>query len=224
MNFLSHFYFDRYTADPDLVLGTVLPDLVKNARKDWHLHPQKHEEDFQHSEKMCAILSGWKRHLEVDLYFHSSAFFAGQTKTIRLLIAPILQNSPVRPSFLAHISLEIMLDSILLSKNIVNPDDFYEQLKKSDRSSLTQFLNLSMLDDCPRFFQFFDKFIEVSYLHKYREGSDMVYALNRICMRLWQDPLNETQKLQLAAILSDYKEYLETIFMTIFDDIESRLN
>jgi hypothetical protein len=41
MNFLSHFYFDRHSEDPHLVLGAVLPDLVKNARKDWNLHPER---------------------------------------------------------------------------------------------------------------------------------------------------------------------------------------
>ncbi len=224
MNFLSHFYFDRHTIDPNQVLGTVLPDLVKNARKDWHLHPQKHKEYFQHSETMCSIFSGWKRHLEVDLYFHSSDFFTEHTKAIRLLIAPVLEHSPVRPSFLAHISLEIMLDNILITEKRVNVSDFYEQLKKSDRPSLTQFLSLSMLDDGPHFFRFFDQFMKTAYLHSYQESGNMIYALNRICMRLWKDPLNETQKLKLTIILLNYKEYLQNVFMSIFEDIESRLS
>jgi hypothetical protein len=46
MNFLSHFYFDRHCDDPHLVLGAVLPDLVKNARKDWNLQPERKAEEF----------------------------------------------------------------------------------------------------------------------------------------------------------------------------------
>ncbi|MGB4775981.1 MAG: hypothetical protein WBP45_12460, partial [Daejeonella sp.] len=112
MNFLSHFYFDRNTQDPNLVLGTVLPDLIKNARKDWNLYPQKREDRFIHSQEMTSLLTGWKRHLQVDCCFHSSKFFAEHTRAIRLLIAPVLEDSVVRPSFFAHIALELMLDSI----------------------------------------------------------------------------------------------------------------
>ena len=103
MNFLSHFYFDRHSQDPHLVLGTVLPDLVKNARKDWNIHPEKKVELFTGNIDK-AILKGWKRHLAVDRHFHNSNFFFAHTSTIRERIAPALQDSVVRPSFLAHIS------------------------------------------------------------------------------------------------------------------------
>ncbi|MHB1179721.1 MAG: ACP phosphodiesterase [Daejeonella sp.] len=222
MNFLSHFYFDRHTTDPNLVLGTALPDLVKNARKDWNLHPEKKASLLRDGFE-SSILIGWKRHLAVDRYFHNSAFFTEHTHTIRTAIAPVLKDSPVRPSFLAHISLELMLDSILLTENIIDPEDFYVRLRQSDRAALNRFLELNMLDDTPHFFKFFDQFIESEYLNRYREAHNIMYALDRVCMRVWKDPLNETQTLQLTAILTNYNEYLLNDFMSIFKDIEEGL-
>ena len=222
MNFLSHFYFDRHNIDPHIVLGTVLPDLVKNAKKEWNLHPEKKEALFTGAVEK-SILTGWKRHLTVDRHFHNSAFFITHTKVIRTAIAPILVHSQVRPSFLAHIALEIMLDSILLTNNIIDADQLYDNLRRSDRPALTNFLKLNLMDDTAHFFKFFDKFLEIEYLGSYREAHHIMYALNRICMRIWPDPLTDTEMLQLSAILLGYHEELQKCYMEIFEEIDSVL-
>lgn len=224
MNFLSHFYFERNTANPELVLGCVLPDLVKNANKSWTIHPEKKAHLFAHSEKLESILTGWQRHLEVDRYFHNSDFFLEHTQAIREKVAPILVDSEVRPFFLAHISLELMLDSILLTRENINAFSFYDQLARVERNELKHFLELNKITDTGRFFRFFDQFLEVNYLHSYSESQNLIYALNRICMRIWQDPLNSEQKLQLNEVLLAYQNSLESCYMEIFDDLESRLN
>lgn len=219
MNFLSHFYFDRHTTDPNVVLGTVLPDLVKNARKDWNVHPEKKETLLTGSIER-SILKGWKRHLAVDRHFHNSGFFLKHTKAIRTAIAPVLVHSPVRPSFLAHIALEIMLDSILLTENKIDADLLYASLRQSDRPALNSFLELNSIDDTTYFFKFFDNFLEVSYLNSYRERHNIMFALNRICMRIWPEPMNDTQLLQASAVLLRYHEELQECYMEIFEEIE----
>ena len=222
MNFLSHFYFDRHSKDPNVVLGTVLPDLVKNARKDWNLRPEKNETLFIGvTEK--SILTGWKRHLAVDKHFHNSAFFTKHTNAMRTAIAPVLAHSPVRPSFVAHIALEIMLDSILLTEEIVDSGDLYSNLHLSDRSALKNFFKLTTMDDPVHFFKFFDNFLEIKYLGSYREAHNIMYAVNRICMRVWPESLNDTQILQLSSILLAYQEELQREYMEIFEEIEKVL-
>lgn len=220
MNFLSHFYFDRHSANPELVLGTVLPDLIKNANKNWVVRPEKRRELLGTDYGLLSILKGWIRHVEVDRYFHCSDFFMEHSSAIRTLIAPYLETSPVRPSFLSHIALELMLDSLLISKKLVSADDFYTQLHHINRSTVTRFFELNGIEDTPQFFRFFDRFIESAYLKNYNEPDNIVYALNRICMRLWKDPLSESQKAELSLLLTDYKQKLEGDFMYIFDATE----
>lgn len=222
MNFLSHFYFDRHNTDPNVVLGGVLPDLVKNARKDWNLHPQKKEALFTNGGEK-SILVGWKRHLTVDRHFHNSAFFLKHTNAIRTAIAPVLAHSLVRPSFVAHISLEIMLDSILLKDNIMDADDFYSSLHQYDRFALNNFLELNMMDDTAHFFKFFDQFLAARYLGSYGESQNIMYAVNRICMRIWPEPFNHTQILQLSTILLAYHDEVHCGYMEIFEEIDKIL-
>ncbi len=222
MNFLSHFYFDRQSKDPHLVLGAVLPDLVKNARKDWNLHPERNKSHFN-SNFESSILEGWRRHIIVDRHFHNSVFFAEHTSGIKKAIIPALRNSVVRPSFLAHIALELMLDSTLLTENHIQTVDFYTHLRLSDREAINRFLKLNGIDDTTYFFIFFDKFIQSNYLETYRESHNIMYALNRICMRVWKDPLTEGEILILGDILNQYHQNLMGNYMEIFEEINVKL-
>ncbi len=224
MNFLSHFYFDRHSSNSNLVLGCVLPDLMKNANKSWNIHPEKKPDLFLESDALSDILTGWKRHLAVDRYFHSSDFFTQHTAAIKSIIAPALANSAVRPSFMAHIAIELMLDSLLIGTDKINPVDFYNQLASAGRHDLKTFLLLNAITDTARFFKFFDHFLEVNYLKSYSQPENIVFALNRICMRIWPDPLTQEQKLELSSILPAYQQTVAQNFCEIFDEIEQHLD
>jgi hypothetical protein len=223
MNFLSHFYFDRATADPYRVMGGVLPDLVRNARKDWTFRPEKHSFDNSSAE-VESVLIGWKQHIQIDRIFHCSEFFMHHTATIRTAIAPVLERSPVRPSFLAHIALELMLDSLLQTEEILDPDNFYHRLSECSHVTLKQFLTLNNADKPELFFPFLEEFIHSKYIHTYKDPGQVMYALNRICMRVWDDPFTDTQKMQLTSFLPDYQEQLKGEFMEIFHEIGKQLD
>ena len=222
MNFLSHFYFDRYTADPKQVIGMVLPDLLKNANKHWNIRPEKNEGLYLDSE-VKNIYWGWKRHIWVDKYFHCSGFFFKHTQEIRTRIFPFLETAPARPFFVAHIALELMLDSLLLNNNLLNTSHFYTHLENTNKEALTRFFNMNDILEQEPFFHFLNGFIGDKYLNSYISPDKLVYAIHRICMRIWDQPFNETQKLQLAEVLIEYQESLQKDFMSIFEDIEKKL-
>lgn len=223
MNFLSHYYFDRADKDANVVMGTVLPDLIKNAAKDANLYPQKNEFLFKGNPDEENLLIGWKRHLAVDLFFHSSNFFLEKTTELKQLIKPIVENTPVRPSFLAHIGLELLLDHLLIEHNLIQVNHFYDKLSAVKKESLSDFLEHCNLKDPAIFFNFLEKFISSKYLFSYQKIENISYALNRICMRLWPETLNEKQLQQLTFQLGIFKAVLEKDFMDIFGEIEKKL-
>ncbi|MFC1224923.1 hypothetical protein ACFE6N_14000 [Pedobacter sp. BG31] len=223
MNFLSHYYFDRTSDDAYVVMGTVLPDLIKNASKEANLYPQKNEFLFKGNPDEESLLLGWKRHLAVDLLFHSSAFFLEKTTALKQLIKPIVEDTAVRPSFLAHIGLELLLDHLLVEQNLIQVNHFYHKLEKVKKESLSDFLEHCKIKDQEIFFDFLTKFISSKYLLSYQKLENISYALNRICMRVWPETLSERQLNLLTLELGIFKAVLQKDFMEIFEEIEIKL-
>ncbi len=222
MNFLSHFYFDRHNTDSYHVMGTVLPDLLKNADKTINIQPEKferHEHPF-----VDSILDGWKRHLEVDRYFHNSGFFKHHSHELKKALKPATEGSPVKPFFLGHIALELLLDNLLITTGKVNVDTFYDHLHNTKQEHLHSFLIYSKLSNPDVFFKYLDDFKKHRYLSTYTDAAQVAYALKRICMRVWKDPFTPEQEAMLTEAVLNYRLLLLPEFMTVFDDIGARLD
>ncbi len=220
MNFLSHYYFDRDTTNCYHTLGTVLPDLLKNADKHIIIHPEK----LHHSDAAINdLIKGWNKHLEVDRYFHSSDFFINQSHQLKLLLKPAIVGSPVKPFFLGHIAVELVLDNLLLTTGKVSVDDFYAHLSGCNNEVIREFLKFAGLQDTDRFFRFYEKFKSSRYLETYVETQQIAYALKRICMRVWNDPFTAEQEKGMTEIIGIYREDIYDSFMQIFDEISDKL-
>ncbi len=224
MNFLSHYYFDRYNENPYEVLGIILPDLLKNANKSWNIHPEKKTKLFESEKIQNSILNGWKRHLEVDRLFHGSAFFKHHQHQIKLVIRDSIKESPVKPFFLGHISLELMLDSLLILKDVIEVEEFYRKLDGVSSESINLFLSLNGISDLEQFNNFFERFKKEKYVYNYAKDEQITYALKQICKRLWKDPFTIEQEGELTLRLADYKKKLGEDFIIIFDHIDAQLN
>jgi hypothetical protein len=220
MNFLSHYYFDRDVTDCYFILGTVLPDLLKNADKTIVLHPEKLLHKNPH---VNALVRGWNKHLEVDRYFHSSDFFATHSHELKKLLAPVIEGSPVKPFFLGHIAVELILDNLLLTTDKVKVEDFYDHLKGCDNTIIEDFLTSAGLTDTTRFFRFYEGFKRDGYLHTYSETEQIAYALKRICMRVWENPFTPLHEERMNEVLVAYRELLLPDFMMIFYEIQAKL-
>jgi hypothetical protein len=220
MNFLSHYYFDRNVTDCYFILGTVLPDLLKNADKNIILHPEKLHYQNTH---LNSLVAGWNKHLNVDRYFHSSDFFATHSHQLKKLLTPVIEGSPVKPFFLGHIAVELIIDNLLLTTNKITVDDFYAHLKGCDNTIIEEFLTTAGLKDTTRFFRFYEGFKRDGYLHTYSETPQIAYALKRICMRVWENPFTPEHEVRMNEVLIAYRQLLLFDFMAIFNEIESKL-
>ena len=223
MNFLSHYYFDRKKDNPYEVLGMLLPDLLKNADKNWNPHPEKKEYLFENNHHQ-EILIGWKRHLAVDKLFHNSAFFIHHQHQIKLCLKDLLIGSPVKPFFLGHVSLELLLDSLLITERLISIDSLYKILNQIENPVITCFLALNGIDKPGPFFKYFEAFKKEEYLHSYSQTEKVSYALKRICMRIWNNPFTAEQEEALTKSLITYKDELSKDFIFIFEMIDARIN
>jgi len=223
MNFLSHYYFDRYSKDDALVMGTVLPDFIKNTNKEWNLYPQKEESLFTADPSLNSYLQGWKRHIEVDRIFHNSYFFEARHLELKELILPVMQGSPVKPFFLSHIGLELVLDHLLIADDKINVQSFYDHLAKANNSSLALFLDKAGIESSDLFSNFMKNFLSSRYLLSYQKIENLTYALNRICMRIWPIPFNDGQLNGLTEKLRLFAKHLSKDYFSIYQEIEEEM-
>ncbi|MVZ63395.1 ACP phosphodiesterase [Sphingobacterium humi] len=205
MNFLSHFYFERYATQSERVLGSLLPDLLKNVDKSYVFHPQRQEEElFAHPLGM-AISEGWYRHVEVDKLFHSSEFFLNHCHVLRKQIEPVLEGLPIRASFMAHIAVELLLDHLLIEHELVNVSRLYEHLEQVNRTVLRNYLETLGVADTPGFFQFYDQFLAHRYIFEYKDINQIARPLFNISKRVWDFQTTAAHREGLTAVLTRYK-------------------
>ncbi|RYE21495.1 MAG: hypothetical protein EOP42_25780 [Sphingobacteriaceae bacterium] len=217
MNFLSHFYFDRDCNDAYHVLGSVMPDLLRNADKSAQVKIERLSP--QNDAAINSIINGWKKHLEIDRYFHSSQFFKIHSHQLKLLFVPILAGSEVKPFFLGHIALELILDNLLLANRTVFADDFYDHLKNAETDCISDFLRLNHVHP-QKFLNFYASFIHEKYLYSYMQLDSVVHALKSVCRRIWKNPFTKTQELAVIEAVMFYTDVLSSDFMLIFDETE----
>ncbi len=223
MNFLSHYYFERFASVPEQVLGGLLPDLLKNVDKNYSFQLQKLEQELSFHPKSKAITEGWHRHVEVDKLFHGSDFFYEHTHRIRKQIEHVVEDLPVRSSFLAHISLELLLDHLLIEQHVLNAGRLYEHLEAVDRKVLTVYLQQLGGVDIDRFFDFYDRFLQSRYIFDYREMDNLPHALYSICKRVWDFEVGSRHFEELSKQLEEYKRnYLEN-YREIYTFIQDKI-
>jgi hypothetical protein len=197
-----------------------LPDLLKNADKTIIIHPEKlHHPDSS----IDSIIRGWNKHLEVDRYFHSSDFFLTHSHQLKKQLLPAIEGSPVKPFFLGHIALELILDNLLLTTQKVTAEGFYDHLDGCEATTVDEFLTFAGLKNTGVFFKFYADFKKSRYLFSYAETKEIAYALKRICMRVWSNPFSSGQEREMNDVLFTYRASLQDNFMSIFDEIEEKL-
>lgn len=223
MNFLSHFYFERSSRNPELIVGSVLPDLLKNALRTAQVRPGKYPERFIDNPKLYSIFNGWQRHVETDRIFHTTEFFYHHTHELKKLLAPIIADTPIRASFFSHISLELLLDHLLLEDGWVHERDFYEYLAAADKDAIDKFLKRCGVEDTGLFFRFFNSFMRARYVGSYRHFDQIVFALGEICRRLWPVRLTDTQRAEVVTVLARYAHGLGAHYKQVFNDIRPHL-
>ncbi|RFZ90667.1 hypothetical protein D0C36_17030 [Mucilaginibacter conchicola] len=221
MNFLSHYYFDRDTTNCYFTLGTVLPDLLKNADKNVILHPEK----LIHTDQnVNSIIAGWNKHLEVDRYFHSDDFFLTHSHRLKQDLAPVIEGSPVKPFFLGHIAIELILDNLLITTGEINVNEFYDHLDSCQEDTIAEFLSFAGMNDPNKFLRFYRDFRQSRYLHTYINVEQITYALKRICMRVWRNPFTTQQEEDMTGILLNYRLSLMNSFMDVFNSVAANLS
>jgi hypothetical protein len=225
MNYLSHFYFEKGTLDPYQILGVALPDLYKGAERGKNIHPKPCPPEFQHLKKEWdGINKGWARHVLLDHVFHNEPYFEQNMAYLTDLLRKVpFENKYVKPHFISHVMLELILDGVILRKGEVDPQKFYDQLNRINPEIVASFLAAAGLKNTPRFLAFFEKFKEYKYVFSYEDSSKLYFALNRIFGRLWESDF-EDNKMAIIGVIDQGFAHISKNYSQIYSIIDPHLN
>ena len=222
MNYISHYFLDSRLEQPYYDLGLAWPDLMGNFHRAWK--PLRRAGlPFENTEGR-HLWEGVQAHLDADALFHNSDFFREQSHDIRIRMEQQgLGGRGPRLFFLAHISLEVLLDRLIIVNYPGVADRFYTDLFSVDEESVASELRNAVNPDYGHFFEMFHRFRQSRYLYAYAEADKMLYAMNRIMGRAKQNLLDENlhERLKTALLLSE--EALSKVYLDFFEWMQARL-
>lgn len=186
MNFFSHFFVDHISGNHPYNTGLLLPDITR-GRIDGFRKPYEKTDTIGQQ-----FYRGCQAHYYADKQFHGSTFFTEMSaKALDCLNKAPFSPAVHRKWFIAHILTELMIDRILVGQYRNLLDEFYQSLSTAGDEHLSHFLLYFGMKDIDSFFEFFNHFRSVQYIHYYTDNNKFVYSLNRIVIRAGVGSLSE---------------------------------
>ena len=142
--------------------------------------------------RMAALARGIVRHHADDGWFHETAAFAELswhlTARVRDALSP---DDGLRPSFLGHILVELLLDSTLIADEPARLDAYYQAMSAVDADFVEQAVGRIAARPPDRLAQFVPLFIRERFLWDYGDDGKLWFRLNQVMRRVKLPPLPE---------------------------------
>ncbi len=189
MNYLAHAlpFLDR----PYFVAGTSAPDWLMVVDRRTRLRA-KHLEGFVDDPDpvVAAIAGGIQRHLADDAWFHVTRAFNELLWRMTVEIRNVLgAESGLRPHFLSHLLIEVLLDAALVVEEPKRVDRYYAALDQVDPARIEAVVNRMAPRPAQRLAWFIEVFRRERILWDYREDATLLYRLNQVMGRVKLEPL-----------------------------------
>ena len=184
MNYFAHGRL--FIDDPYFLAGTAVPDWLNVSDRRvrvrskhaiaWVDDPDPH---------MAALAQGIARHHADDRWFHETAAFAELcwhfTVRIRDLLEP---DDGLRPSFLGHILVEILLDAVLIEESPERLEAYYQAMSRVDGPWVQAAVNRMSPGTSLRLGEFVGLFVRERFLWDYGQDGKLWFRLNQVMRRV----------------------------------------
>lgn len=190
MNYLTHYYFNTRqpvlaSASAEFHFGVALPDILSVYDRTLRFHPSHIPVDKN------ELWHGILNHLEMDAFFHRSEFFKNSYEEIRIILThSIPKDLHIRPFFLAHVLVEILLDHLLLVQSADLGRRFYSSIDAIDIKEIVRLLEVFFSQKLDGFEELTNKFLVTRFLESYIELNNLIYPVNRMLTRTRQQPFD----------------------------------
>lgn len=184
MNYFAH--GRRFTDEPCFLAGTAVPDwlnVVARRVKARAKHAQAFAADGD--ARVAALARGIMRHHADDAWFHQTSAFAELSWQFTVLIRDALPaDDGLRPSFLGHILVEILLDACLIAEAPHDLEAYYRALSELDPCWLEATVARMATGHPQSLAEFIPLFLRERFLWDYLDDAKLFYRLNQVMRRV----------------------------------------
>ena len=205
VNYLAH--GRRFLDEPYFLAGTAVPDWLNVVDRKCRARSKKALPFCDSSDPEEALIAaGIVQHHADDDWFHRTEEFNRLqwdfTKRIRDFLG---KDSGMRPSFLGHILVELLLDSVLMEDDPAELNAYYAAMNEVDPALVQQTVERIAGRPADRLDWFIGRFIEVRFLEDYPDDEKLLYRLNQVMQRVKLPALPDTFQSLLPELRQDVR-------------------
>lgn len=192
MNYFAHGY--RFVDDPYFLAGTAVPDWLGAVDRQVRIRPRDAESAFDHGDAILSrVARGVAQHLADDAGFHATEAFSELSWRFTVEIRDILPpDDGLRPSFLGHILVELLLDSVLIDEQPHLLEAYYQSMHEVEAWVVEEAVNRLAARRTERLSIFIPAFTRERFLGDYADDVKLHRRLNQVMKRVGLEPLPET--------------------------------
>lgn len=204
MNYFAHAL--RFLDRPYFATGAGVPDWLMVVDRRVRLRI-KHVEPFlaDPDPVTAAVAGGVFRHIKEDARFHNTRAFSELSWRLTVMVRDILHDRHgLRPSFLGHVLVEILLDSTLAEENPRLLERYYQLLQEIEPRLVEAAVNRMAPRQTGRLSIMIAEFRRQMVLWDYLEDDKLLMRLNQIMRRVKLPPLPD----DFAGILPPARQFV----------------
>jgi hypothetical protein len=202
LNYLAHGY--RFVDRPWFLAGTAIPDWLGAADRRVRVR-SKQAEPFTHDadDRLAELASGILQHHADDAWFHeTNAFVELSMKFTFAIRGHLPADDRFRPGFLGHISVELLLDSVLAARSPGRLDAYYQAVSQVDPETVQEFVNRMASGSTSRLARLIGLFKSERFLDDYATDDGLLMRLNHVMLRVGLETLPDS----LLTFLAEARE------------------
>lgn len=184
MNYLAHSL--NCLDDPYEVAGAAVPDWLCLTRPRLRCRSRQAAPYVQcDGDATTSIARGVMRHHADDDWFHQTAAFGDLTLELARQIRRITGDADgLRPSFLGHILVELLLDATLIEESSARAARYYGALAMIDPAQVAASVSEMTGGDGSALTGIITRFCELQFLYDYLDDERLVFRLNQVMRRV----------------------------------------
>jgi len=191
MNSFAHAlpFLDR----PLVAIGASLPDWLAAADRKCRLREKRATPLIEDEDPVVAELAqGVVQHHRDDYWFHTSPAFRDYEMKMAIEIREIYGTEHgMRSGFVAHVMVEMFLDSFLQKKFSGELERYYEIVADADAGQIQQSINQFATRPTTKLVPAMARFVKERYIFDYLTDQGAVKRMNGVLKRIGLEPLDE---------------------------------